>query len=355
VNGASPGGSRPARFWPGSADGYGVAVDQPLGALTRPVRLLAAGGTIAMGGAKAVPALDAHGLIEAVPALRAVPALEAETVLGVPSAHLSLAQALDLCERAAAAAADGEGVVISTGTDTLEEVAVLCALVHGAESPIVVTGANRPATGPGADGPANLIDAVVVAGSETTAELGTVVVFGGEIHDAMTVRKVDSTSPAAFGSPISGPLGRVVERRVWLHTRPPRRATLEPRSLEHRVEIISPALGDDGSLLRHAADHADGIVLVAFGAGHLSPVLLAELRRALERVPVVLTCRPERSSMLVATYGFEGAEPDLRASGAACAPFLSPPAARIALLCCLGAGLDRPEIGRFLAPWDLST
>ncbi len=328
-------------------------MDQPLESLTRPVRLLAAGGTIAMGGAKAVPALDAVGLVEAVPALSDVPSLEAETVVSVPSAHLTLVQALDLCKRSAAAAARGEGVVVSTGTDTLEEVAVLASLLHDSDAPIVITGANRPATGPGADGPANLIDAVVVAGSALTTGLGAVVVFAGEIHDAMTIRKVDSTGPAAFGSPISGPLGRVVERRVWIHSRPARAASLAVASLEHRVEIISPALGDDGALLHQAADSADGLVVVAFGAGHLSPVLLRELKRAAEQVPVVITCRPERSSMLVSTYGFEGAEPDLRASGALCAPFLSPPAARIVLLCCLGAGLDRGGVAAVMAPWDV--
>jgi L-asparaginase len=317
------------------------------------VRLLAAGGTIAMGGAHAVPALDAAGLLEAVPALDAVPSLEAETVLGVPSAHLTLVEALSLVKRAAGAAAQGEGVVISTGTDTLEEVAVLAALVHSSDPPVVVTGANRPATGPGADGPANLIDAVVVAGSEGSAGLGTVVVFAGEVHDALVVRKVDSTSPAAFGSPIAGPIGRVVEQRMWVHARPTRPATLDVPELERRVEIISPALGDDGALLRHAAEHANGIVLVAFGAGHLSPLLLDELRWAVERVPVVITCRPERSSMLVSTYGFEGAEYDLRKSGAFCAPFLSPPAARIALLCCLGAELGRDAMARYLARWDV--
>jgi L-asparaginase len=326
----------------------------PLAALARPVRLLAAGGTISMQGERAVPALDARGLIDAVPALAEVAELDAETVLSVPGPHLTLSQALDLARRAVAASGNGEGVVITTGTDTIEEVAVLCALLHAGEAPVAITGANRPATSPGADGPANLLDAVAVAGSSAAAGLGAVVVFGGEIHDGMTVSKVDSTGPAAFGSPVAGPLGRVVERRVWLHARPNRPAPLSVETLGHRVEIVSPGVGDDGALLRHAAATADGIVLVALGAGHLSPSLLAALREALERVPVVLTCRPVRSSMLVETYGFEGAERDIRASGALCAPFLSPAAARMVLLCCLGAGLDRRGMEAALAPWDIA-
>jgi L-asparaginase len=327
----------------------------PLAVLSRRVRLLAAGGTIAMQGERAIPSLDAQGLVEAVPALAAVPALSAETVLGVPGPHLTLVQAMGLAQRAVGAAADGEGIVVTTGTDTLEEIGVLCALLHRGGAPVVLTGANRPPSRPGADGPANLLDAVLVAGSSIAEDLGAVVVFGGEIHDAMTAQKVDSTGPAAFGSPVTGPIGRVVEGRVWLHTRPPRRAPLSVEELTHRVEIVAPGIGDDGALLRHAAATADGLVLVAFGAGHLSPALLAGLRDAAEQVPVVLTCRPMRSSMLVETYGFEGAERDLRSSAASCAPFLSPAAARIVLLCCLGAGLDRAGIADVLAPWDVET
>ena len=327
-------------------------LERALRSLTRPVRLLAAGGTIAMRGERAVPVLDAAGLIDQVPQLAAVPALHAETLLALPSAHVTLAHAREIATRAAQVAAGGEGVVITTGTDTLEELAVLCALAHDADAPVVLTGANRPASGPGADGAANLIDAVAVAGAPRSAELGVAAVFGGEIHAAMTVRKVDSTGPAAFGSPVTGPLGRIVEGRVWLHAQPLRPRPLALGQLTHRVDIITAALGDEGMLLRDAARSADGLVVVAFGAGHLSVPLLDELRRAGSELPVVVTCRPERSSMLFETYGFEGAEADIRASGAVCAPFLSPGASRIVLLACLSAGLDRAGIAAAFVPWD---
>ena len=306
-----------------------------------------------MEGERAVPSLDARALVEAVPPLEAVPDLEVETVLSVPSVQLSLAQALEIASRAASVAREGTGVVLATGTDTLEEVAVLCAFGHDGEAPIVITGANRPATGPGADGPANLLDAVAVAGAPAASGLGTVVVFAGEIHAAMSARKVDSTGPAAFGSPLTGPIGRVVEGRVWIHARPLRPPRLGIAALDQRVEIVSPGLGDDGALLRAASESADGVVVVALGAGHLSPQVVSALRDAAARVPVLITCRPERSSMLVETYGFEGSESDLRSTGAVCVPFLSPPAARMALLCCLGAGLDRDEMRQALAAWDV--
>ncbi|MEO6857831.1 MAG: asparaginase [Solirubrobacteraceae bacterium] len=322
-------------------------------ALTRPIRLLAAGGTIAMSGERAVPALDAGQLINALPELGQVRQLEAENVLSLPGPQIGLDDALVLAHRARAAARDGEGVVITTGTDTLEELALLAAMLHDSEAPIVLTGANRPASRPGADGPANLLDAVAVAGAERAAGLGTLVVFGGEIHAATTARKIDSTGPAAFGSPVAGPLGRVVEGHIWLHARPAAVITpLDPETIAHRVEILTASLGDDGAQLASAADRADGMVVIAFGAGHLSPGMLRELRRAAATKPVLVTCRPERSSMLFSTYGFEGSEPDLRDSGAVCVPFLSAPAARMALLCCLGSGLDRDGTAAVLSPFD---
>jgi L-asparaginase len=318
----------------------------------RPVRLLAAGGTISMKGEHAVPTLDADGLVAAIPELARFPTLRAENVLGLPGPQISLEQGLGLVRQATAAASGGAGVVITTGTDTLEELAMLCAMTYGGEAPIVLTGANRPASAPGADGPANLLDAVALAAAPEAAGLGAVVVFGGEILAATSARKFESTGPSAFASPVAGPLGRVVEGRVWLHARPVRHPALDPGSITHAVPILSAALGEDGTLLRAAGDTADGLVVEAFGAGHLTPGMLHALRDVIERIPVVITVAPERGSMMHATYGFEGSERDVRASGAVCAPFLAARAARIALLCCLGAGLERGGIAAALAPWD---
>lgn len=327
-----------------------MAIEAALQRLTRSVTVLGAGGTISMRGEHAVPALDAAALVESVPALAAVPELSAQTVFALPGSYLSLTDALTLAHRAAALAQAGTGVVITTGTDTLEELAMLCALVYRGEAPIVLTGASRPGSVPGADGPANLVDAVAVAGAERAAGVGVCVCFAGELHAAATVRKVDSTGPTAFGSPAAGPFGRVVEGRLWLHARPIPPPIVSPSQLSHRVEIVTSTIGDDGRLLARLAGTCDGIVLVAFGAGHLSPAQLRALR-SLE-LSVLITTRVDRSAMLFETYGFEASERDLRATQAICVPFLSPAAARIALLCCLGAGLDRDQMRAALIRFD---
>src|ERR687897_617341 len=255
----------------------------------REVTVLAAGGTIAMAGAAgAVPELDAGALLAAVPELAGHAGLQARTLGSWPGVHVAPADALAVARAAVAEAAAGRGVVLTHGTDTLEETAVLCDLVHGGEAPIVVTGAIRPASGVGADGPANLLDAVRAAGSPATAGLGAIVAFAGELHAARAVRKVDSVSPRAFGSPQSGPLGRVSEERVEVWSSPVRRPPLPVAQLDARVEIVAAGLGADGAMVDAAlAAGADGIVAVLLGAGHAPPAFLAACAAAVPRVPVV--------------------------------------------------------------------
>ncbi len=317
----------------------------------RPVTILSTGGTIAMAGARATPALDVDALLATIPALADVAGLQARGLLALPGAHLSAADALAIARAALAETQAGRGVVITHGTDTLEETAVLCDVLHGGFEPIVLTGAIRPSSAAGADGPANLLDAVAVAGAPACGGLGAVVVFGGELHAARAVRKVASLSPAAFGSPGRGPLGTVAEGRVRLVARPVRPAEplALPEALGARVPIVATYLGDDGAGLRAALrDGADAIVFVAFGAGHVSPPVLAALREAAAAVPVALTVRPERGALAHATYGFEGAEGDLRASGALPAAALSPQAARMVLLAALGNGCPRAALASAL-------
>jgi L-asparaginase len=310
------------------------------------VRVLAAGGTIGMSGGDdgANPALDASDLVAAVPGLRGQDGIDAQTVSNLPSAHLTLADQLEICRAARDAARRGIGVVVTHGTDTLEETAILCDVIHDAQAPIVFTGAIRAASAPGADGPANLVDAVSVARSEEAAGMGVLVVFGGEIHHARCARKTDTTSLTAFSSPQTGPLGRVTEGHPTFWSRVPRNQPLDPSALDRRVVVVPTVSGDDGSLARAAlATDPDGIVIGTLGAGHLHPDLLKVWAEASERMPIVAYCRPERGVLLSNTYGFAGSERELRKSRIIPAPFLSPQAARMKLLACLASGLTIEE------------
>ena len=280
-----------------------------------------------------------------------MPGLRARTLGDWPGVHVSPANVLDIARAAAAEAAAGRGVVITHGTDTLEETAVLCDLVHGGDAPVVLTGAIRPASATGADGPANLLDAVRAAGDAATAGLGAIVAFAGELHAAREVRKRDSVSPRAFSSPRTGPLGRVSETSVEVWTAPERRPPLPVAQLDARVEIVSAGLGSDGTLIEAAlAARVDGLVAVLLGAGHAPPAFLAACAAAAAEVPVVAAVRPESGRILRETYGFEGSERDVRKAGLILAPTLSAAAARITLMACLGAGYSRVATAARLRP-----
>jgi L-asparaginase len=312
----------------------------------RPIRVLTTGGTIAMVGAGgATPELGASELLSGIPGLAVHQDLVAEAVTNKPSAHLTLDDQLTICRRARDLARQGYGVVVTHGTDALEETAMLCDVLHDADPPIVFTGAIRPASAPGADGPANIVDAASVAASSDASGLGTLVVFGGEIHHARCARKTDTTSLVAFSSPQTGPLGRVTEGHATIWSRIPRNVPVDPLSLDKRVVIVPTFSGDDGMLARAAlATDPHGVVLGTLGGGHMTPELLELWAAKAAEIPIVVYCRPERGTVLTATYGYEASERDLREAGVIPAGFLSPQAIRMKLLACLSAGLDIPAI-----------
>ncbi|MGI8659947.1 MAG: asparaginase, partial [Thermoleophilaceae bacterium] len=262
----------------------------------RRVRVLAAGGTIAMTGeGGATPGLDGAALLAAVPTLNGHHAIDSRTVVNLPSAHLSLEDQLLICREARDAARRGIGVVVTHGTDTLEETAMLCDVLHDADAPIVFTGAIRPASAAGADGPANLADAIAVASSEAAGGMGVLICFGGEIHHARCARKTDTTSLIAFSSPQTGPLGRVTEGHATIWSQIPRNPPLDPPDLKGNVLIVPTTSGDGGGPARAAlATEPDGVVVGTLGAGHLPPDQLELWSEAADRFSVVAYCRPER-------------------------------------------------------------
>ncbi|MEO3777341.1 asparaginase [Micromonospora sp. B11E3] len=320
------------------------------------VVLFTLGGTIAMAGSAeggVVARLTGAELVAAVPGLADLGhTVDVRDTRAVPSANLTYRQILDLVDAASSAVTGGAtGVVVTQGTDTLEETAYLADLVWPHPEPLVFTGAMRNPTLAGPDGPANLLAAARVAAAPAARDLGVLVAFHDEVHAARFVRKAHSTSTAAFVSPNAGPLGHVVEGEVRMLTRPPRLDPLAGVDRDRldavRVALHTVTLDDD--LLIDLFRNRDGLVVAGFGVGHVPSELAPVLGELAERVPVVLTSRTGAGSVLRQTYGAVGSEIDLQRRGLVNGGLLDPYKAKVLLRLLLAAGADRAAIAAAFA------
>ncbi|WP_306368415.1 asparaginase [Nocardiopsis sp. CC223A] len=275
------------------------------------------------------------------------------------SSALTTDQQLTLLGAVHEALADDEvdGVVVTHGTDTLEESAFLIDLYHRDGRPVVFTGAQRPPDHDESDAPANLRDALSVAA--TGHDLGVVVVFDGLVHAARGTVKQHTLAVEGFGDPSGTPVGGVSEGRVLIRHRPPRRPPLPlPDGPAPRVDIVTHHAGADPVLLRAAvAAGARGIVLAGTGSGNASPVFVDAVAEAVSAgVLVALTTRVPAGPVAGIYSGGGGV--DLIAAGAVPTGTLRAPQARMAVISALLHRSDPAEriaaLGRLLSDEPLA-
>jgi L-asparaginase len=311
------------------------------------------GGTIAStdapgaAGGGVAPRLGAAELVAALPQLQGAAQLDAIAFRQSPSGDLTLSDIAALAEEITARfTAGAAGAVVTQGTDTIEETSFALDLLVDSPRPVVVTGAMRNPTLAGADGPANLLAAVQVAASPQAEGLGTLVVLNDEIHAARFVRKTHTSSPSTFRSVTVGPLGWVVEGRPRIALRPPAlpRFTARANGVP-AVALLKTWLGDDGRFLDLVESLGfAGLVIEAFGGGHVSGQMVGALERLAARLPVVLASRTGGGEVLRETYAFRGSERDLLDRGLIPAGFLDGPKARILLSLLLAQDADAADV-----------
>ena len=325
--------------WTGAADETGRA-----GGLWRPrVDYLATGGTIAtvQDDPAPGPTVTAEVIARSAPAIDDIADLRIAQLMQRPSPSITFADVFRLRDEIALRIADGSaGIVVTQGTDTIEETAFALDLLCAGGAPVVVTGAMRSPSLPGADGPANLLAAVQVAASAVARGLGVLVVFNDEIHAARFVSKTHTSKPSAFQSRLTGPIGWLSEGHPVIVARPVGRFCLNVRSDADvpPIALVRVALGDDGRILHALAAHGfRGAVIEGFGGGHVTPPMVGRIERLATEIPVVLASRTGSGELLRHTYRYRGSEVELLEAGAIPAGMLDGLKARILLSLCLAA------------------
>lgn len=321
------------------------------------VVVLGLGGTIAMlpgPGGGVEPALSAVDLVEVVgPAAGDIRAVSVSSLPGASLTWPYLCAVATECVRAVRGGA--AGVVVTQGTDTIEETAFFLDTVLDEESPVVVTGAMRNPSLPGADGPANLLAAIQVARSPQARGCGVLVVMDEHLHAAARVRKVRTFGPSAFASPNGGPVGVVAEGMVHVYARPVRASAgvhlPSPEKLEGAwIPILPVSIADDTRLLEAITARAvDGLVVESLGAGHVPSVLAEPLKSLARQCPVVLASRTGAGPVHRGTYSFAGSEMDLVQGGLISAGHLDARKSRILLATLLASSAERRTIQRAFA------
>lgn len=245
-----------------------------------------------------------------------------------------------------------DGVVVTQGTDTMEETVFFTDLVHDDPRPIVFTGAQRPFDAPAPDGPANLADALRVAASPTARDLGALLCFDGVAFAARGVRKIDTLRSGAFGAPGRGPVLRLAGSSLLPLARPVRPAPLplDPAADLPRVDVVACYLGADAALLHAAvAAGAAGLVIEAFGAGNVSPPIAEAVEQLVSDGVPVLVCSRVPSGPVAPLYAAGGGR--LARGGAVFAGDLSPWQGRLLLAAALAVAPEDPQrvLARHLA------
>ena len=305
------------------------------------VRLIATGGTI---GNHADGRLSATALAASARDVQSVARLETETFAAVSSLELSLSEWAALSTRVSQVLTGGgvSGIVITSGSDTLEELAWYLELTVPGDAPVVVTGAMRRPSDPDPDGPRNLADAVRVAASREARARGTLVVMGGQIFRARDATKVSTAGVDAFGTFNGGAVGRVQQGRVRFGRDPARAVSSRfPPGPVPRVDVLLTYQQAAGDLIDAAVrGGARGLVIASAGAGAMTAAQIDAARTALRAgIPVVVASRVPRGRLVPADVP----------AGMIAAGALSPVKARILLMLALARGDSRAAMTELFA------
>jgi len=321
------------------------------------VAVLSTGGTIASKQDPAkggyLPALSGEDLVSAVPAINKIAQIQVEQISNIPSPEITPEIWLRLAARVNELLAKPEiaGIVVTHGTDTLEETAYFLDLTTASTKPVILVGAQRPASDPDSDGPRNLLNAVRVAVASEAAGKGVMVAMNGQINAARDVTKTNTSQVETFRGLEFGALGVVDEEKVRFYRAPVRRQTffLEPRTQLARVDIVSSYAGSDGLLIRSLLrdGSVQGLVIAGLGNGGVTSAMFDAIQEVRSRgIPVVISTRVP-TGRIFPLGASKGSALHLRQIGCVLDDNLSPQKARILLMLALTKSHDTAVLQRY--------
>ena len=297
----------------------------------------------------AVPSLSAEEIMSMIPGVEEYAEIEAYTFSSMPSPHMTLETMLklskfttELVERE-----DIDGVVITHGTDTLEETAYLLDLTVKTKKPVVVTGAMRSGSELRYDGPFNLETSICTAISDEAVGRGVLVCFNGELNSASEVTKANSMALNAFRTPNFGPIGIVDNDNVIFYRDANYSEKYDVSEIKKQVALIKCVVDMDSSYIDYLIEKGcGGIVIEALGRGNVPPKMVDGIKKATElNIPVVVVSRCFEGRVFE-SYGYEGGGKQLKDLGVIFGDTLPGQKARIKLILAINSGMNIHEIAR---------
>lgn len=298
----------------------------------------------------AVPSLSSEEIMSMVTGIEGFAKVETFTFSTLPGPHMTPELMLDLSKylKKLVDREDIAGVVVTHGTDTLEETAYLVDLTLDSEKPVVFTGAMRNGSELGYDGPSNLSAAICTAISEEAKNRGVLVCMNGELNSAREITKANSMALNAFRTPNFGPIGIVDNNMVIFYRECVQKQFLDIDKIDSNVTLIKCTAGMDSDLLDYCVDKGqNGVVLEAFGRGNIPPYMVDSVQRAIEKgvcVVVVSRCFEGR---VCDSYGYHGGGKELRNLGVIFGDNLPGQKARIKLIVALSKNKDKEKVRQF--------
>jgi L-asparaginase len=297
----------------------------------------------------AVPRYSGNELLDKIPEAKKLADITCYDFGKYPGPHMTPRLMMSLSQKIRELMKKGNyaGVIITHGTDTLEETAYFLDLTIKTETPIVIIGSMKNSSEPDWDGPRNLLDAICICLNENCRNIGVLVCLNGEINAASEVTKIYTEQIDSFTSLDFGALGFVQNGRVILNRLPRKLETIETDKLVSNIDMLTVYAGMDDKFFKYSADSgAEGIVVEALGVGNVPPPAFEGIKYAVKKgIPVVLVSRCPAGETLD-IYGYPGAGKWLHKIGVIFADYLNGQKARIKLMLALGITKDKKKLRR---------